>query len=183
MFPTVLESSGKLFYSGCNLLARGLRSDGLILWFIDRVYFTGWPQARRMLRHYLDGTGMPQAIDVAGFIRADAGIRAVLAQAVEHADRGRIAIPQWQFACRDWRYALGSVRLFWLRSGNEVKVEVQTRYDWHPGEARVTRRIHEAATRMKKHGAAAFEIRACSRMSLEEIQAARSWIPRDRAYL
>ena len=60
---------------------------------------------------------------------------------------------------------------------------MQTRYDWHPGEARVTRRIHQAATRMKKNGAAAFEIRACSRMSLEEIQAARSWIPRDRAYL
>jgi len=183
MFRTVLESSDKLFYSGCNILVCGLRRDGLILWFIDRVYFTAWPQARRMLRHYLDGTGMPLAIDVGCFIRADAGIRTVLAEAVEQADRGRIAIPQWQLACRDWRYALGSVSLCWMRTGDEVKVEVQTRYDWHPREARVTRRIHQAATRMKKHGAAAFEIRACSRVSLAGIQAGRSWIPRDRVYL
>ena len=106
-----------------------------------------------------------------------------MAAAMAESDTGSMALPQWRFANRTWRYALGSVRLSWTRRADVIELTLESSYDWHPDEFRVTRRVHQAAARMKAGGVAAFRIEGTACIGPGDVQVSQAWIPRDCLFL
>ena len=141
-----------------------LLTDRLRLAAARWVVLWNKPTARRHLRHYLIGRGASISVDTAALLGADRGVRETLLRTVAHGLRrgqsnGRCAVSQLAYADADWRCALGGLTLDWrTRLDGSVRVGFMNRYHWSPADRRISRPLHRAAERMKRRGAAEFEV-------------------------
>lgn len=141
-----------------------LLTDTLRLLAARWVVLWNKPVARRHLRHYLTGRGAEVRVDTAALLDDDRGVRETLLHTIAHELRrgrgaGRCPVSQLSYADADWCFALGGLTLDWrARPDGSVAVRFIDRYHWSPADKRISRPLHRAAERMKRRGAAEFDI-------------------------
>ncbi len=147
-------------------------------------------RGRAFLRHYLAGSGRPLRVSLPMLWAGDLGLAGYtsgrLLAELPYAHAGVVDVPQWRLADSGWRTAIGSIRMHWKRVEDGVELHFRERYEWRPGQNRITRPIHEAAAGMARCGAKAFDIIGePARMSMAALShaAARPVLPSDHLYM
>ncbi|HEX6813857.1 MAG TPA: hypothetical protein VF384_19705 [Planctomycetota bacterium] len=119
-------------------------------------------QAALHLDHYLAGSGAELTVDLAKVLQDDGGVRRkvqteVIAALRQGKASGTVAIPQSTYKVKDWHLAIGSMNINWTypspHGPDRVHIGFRNEYRWHPKDARITQCIHQAADRLKTHGA------------------------------
>lgn len=141
-----------------------LLTDTLRLIAARWVVLWNKPVARRHLRNYLTGHGAEVRVDTAALLDGDRGVRETLLHTIVRELRrgrsaGRCPVSQLSFADADWCFALGGLTLDWrAQPDGSIAVSFIDRYHWSPTDRRISRPLHRAAERMKRRGAAEFDI-------------------------
>lgn len=128
-------------------------------------------RASKFLDHYLTGSGQRMKVDILTLLAEDSGVNSALRDGIRKGIRenpalgsGRVPLPQWVFANKDWQYATGSLVMDWTlnpvcRTGLiSVTLSFRNAYRWHPKEPRITQCLHKAAEDLKVTGAKDFEM-------------------------
>lgn len=153
--------AGELIEISVDMACAMLRDDQCVVGLARAVALRGKQRARKHLDHYLHGQGLDLAVETKSLLSDDDCVRRYLLGEIDVAmNRGEkagvVRIGQEVFGDQDWRYALGGVELHWRLNEQDVEVWVVGRYEWHGAEGRVTKKLHEAATRLERQGARAY---------------------------
>lgn len=141
-------------------------------------------RAMKHMLHFLSGSGQSQEISLSALLKEDAGVRARIEgetvrrangiQTLREIDEKQrmslkhgaidpsITLFQKNFAVDDWCGALGTFALDWsliacpARKSSPLVVQLsgKNEYRWHPGDERLTRRLHQFAQELIGAGAA-----------------------------
>ena len=125
------------------------------------LYLNRYPDAQKMLWHYLTGNGEELSVDSDRVFREDPNMRDFMKDTVkEGLDKGELAgyatFKQWRYSDQNWRNAFGTISIRWAKLGSMVQVWFDDTYAWHPLEPRVSQGLHQAMDRAKKYGAKEF---------------------------
>ncbi len=159
--------------------------------FID-FYFSGQPNARRHLEHYVKGGGKDYTENVQDLLVANPRIRSRIVQLIDEQmtedptttsntivgkgvdDGGDPPIRQSDYDSEDWRNANGNIdEVYWQVIGtynparaNKFQITITDPYTWHPLEKRPTQCLHEAFERLKSKSAADYITRGTTEIVL-----------------
>lgn len=155
--------SARLIRRLVRLLAAVVHDDRALLSTVKLISMWDKPRARKHLNHFLRGDGTPIPMATEELLTADDGVMRVCFTDLKKQLRagrtcGCIAIPQWKFSNRDWRYAIGSVCVQWTKLRDELELSFRERYAWAPSQGRPTQAIHQAASRLCRQGAREYEV-------------------------
>ncbi len=125
------------------------------------LYLNSYPDAQKMLWHYLTGDGEELSVDSERVFREDKALEEAMKDAVKEGLKkgqpgGYATFYQSQYSDQNWRNAFGTISIRWEKLGTMVQVWFDDTYAWHPNEARVTQALHQAMERAKKYGGKEF---------------------------
>lgn len=146
----------------CNPFSKDNRitADLMLAEMAYEFELKGLPLATKFYRHFLNGSGLPIEIDTMKFLNENPGIieefrfkvRNWMDDGVTMSTKENdkdLDLPQYKIPNRDWRNAVGSISLDWVRvNENIVNVWFNNLYQWHPDAKRATQRLHQALNRL-----------------------------------
>jgi hypothetical protein len=161
------------------------QKDAALLRLGEVVKLRGLKRAKEYLEHFLSGSGKEKHFRCDELFKDDQSVRSFVMSEIARLLRGnrprginanlsvdpnsqhykkaysRIPVPQTSFSAIDWRYAVGSFVFDWeeVQACSEtrwiVKIWGKDLYQWHSGDNRPSKRVHEAGERLVKSGKAA----------------------------
>lgn len=180
--PTEMGSEG----TGLGDIACHALPDFVVVGLVRGYFAALYTHASTALVHYLTAGGAVWNFDAAAYFSANPRIRERLAGDIGSnpgvGRRGSLIgrtsstapIRQTDYDSEDWRLALGNVdQVDWeiLSEANadgitRVRLTVIDPYEWHPGEDRGTRCLHEVMERQKENGAKDYEAQGTAEVEL-----------------
>ena len=171
IFSTVRNVAYETFRTNGNLsysIKRGSIQavcDNSSDYFIIQESFVSllpYPDAQKMLWHYLTGNGESVEVDTKRIFNEDLGVRTVVFNEISTGiakgkTSGVVNVKQSNYKNGNWRNAFGTINVPWELKNDIVKLGIQDVYDWHEMEPRVTQCIHLTMRKAEKNGAQKFD--------------------------
>jgi hypothetical protein len=145
------------------------------------LYISPYPEAQKMLWHYLTGNGEEIEVDTARIYLEDWKIRETVNKKLKielnsKKTQGKINIQQWDYDIQNWRNAFGAVDIHYKVYDRYVHIWIVNEYKWTPGEARISQCVHQALDRARKYGARNFNFKGTTlRIEKARITGFQDW--------
>jgi len=140
------------------------------------VHLNPYPDAKKMLYHYLTGGGDTVEIDTGKVFMEDSKLKdkvlkVVQAEILHGKQSGVINIKQDGFGNENWRNAFGSINIDWIKATDKLSLSIRDVYDWHPGERRTTQCVHQVMAMAVLYGAKKMNVQGTVwEVSVKEVQ-------------
>ena len=161
---SLIDSGGSVKYSaertGIQYVCDNTTDLGTIQ--LGFVYLNSYPDAKKMLWHYLTGKGEEVEVPTERVLSESNHLKIFIFDTIwndveKGKKSGSINVRQGDYFNDNWKNAFGSINVKWIKSGEDIDIWIEDIYRWHPNEQRISQCVHQAMSAAKDYGAADFK--------------------------
>ncbi|WP_299578168.1 hypothetical protein [uncultured Sunxiuqinia sp.] len=107
-------------------------------------YSLCYSMPRRLMKHYFWGQGRPVTVDARELLKDNPHLLPLIQEQTQSKMEGKLTISQLLISDPQWKYSVGSFRLFFKRQAEGVQFQLRSNYEFQPKSARLTGHLHQA---------------------------------------